>query len=275
MPLHETTVTAGPVAGVHITESSSAQRFERHWHAWYGFGLLDSGGQKWRSRSGTVEARPGQIINTVPGEVHDGQPVGAQSRRWRIVSIEPDVMSGLIDHAGESPDLARPVIDDGLVAGSIERMFREAATWRCESSVLATLAFEEALVESCVLLMARHASARAPSAAVGNLSAVRDRLAEDLIETPTLAELASLAGLSKYQVLRGFQNQYGLPPHRWLHCLRAERARSLIQSGMSLATAASASGFADQAHMTRTFGRIYGFTPGAWRRACKWRPSRA
>jgi AraC-like DNA-binding protein len=268
MPLHDTTVTAAPVAGVYITESSSARRFERHWHAWYGFGLLDSGGQKWRSRSGTVEAQPGQIINTVPGEVHDGQPVGAPTRRWRIVSIEPDVMSGLIDHPGESPDLARPVIDDGLLASSIERLFRAATTWRSGSAAPAALAFEEALVESCVLLMARHASAYAPSNAVGSFSAVRDRLAQDLTETPTLADLASLAGLSRYQVLRGFQKQYGLPPHRWLLCLRAERARALIRSGLSLATAAASSGFADQAHMTRTFVRVYGFTPGAWRQAC-------
>jgi len=268
MALHETTVTATPVVGVYVTESASAQRFERHWHACFGFGLLDHGGQKWRSRSGTVEAQPGQVINTVPGEVHDGQPVGAQTRRWRIVSVEPDVMSGLIDHAGESPDLARPVIDDGLVSGAIDRVLREAATWRGASSAVAALGFEEALIESCVLLMSRHASARAPTAAVGNLGVVRDRLAQDLAATPPLTELASLAGLSKYQVLRGFQKQYGLPPHRWLLCLRAERARSHIRSGLSLATAAAASGFADQAHMTRTFARVYGFTPGSWRKAC-------
>lgn len=268
MPLHDATVTAAPVEGVYVTESSSARCFERHWHDWYGFGLLDNGGQKWRSRSGTVEAQPGQIINTVPGEVHDGQPVGAPTRRWRIVSIEPDVMSGLIDHPGESSDLARPVIDDGILASSIERMFRSAATWRSGSSALASLAFEEALVDSCVLLMTRHASAPAPSDAAGKINAVRDRLAQDVTETPSLAELATLAGLSRYQVLRGFQKQYGLPPHRWLLCLRAERARALIRSGLSLAASAARSGFADQAHMTRSFVRVYGFTPGAWRQAC-------
>lgn len=268
MPLHETTVTAAPVGGVYITESSSAQHFERHWHDRYGFGLLDTGGQKWRSRSGIVEAQPGQIINTVPGEVHDGQPIGAQTRRWRIVSIEPNVMSGLIEHHGDAPDPARPVIDDGLLSSVVEGVFRAAATWRSGSSALAALAFEEALVESCVLLMTRHASRRAPSDATGSVSAVRDFLAQDLTNTPPLAELALVAGLSRYQVLRGFQKQYGLPPHRWLRCLRVERARALIRSGLSLATAAANSGFADQAHMTRTFVRVYGFTPGAWRHAC-------
>jgi AraC-like DNA-binding protein len=39
-----------------------------------------------------------------------------------------------------------------------------------------------------------------------------------------------------------------------------------MQSGASLADAAAASGFADQAHMTRQFKKAYGISPGRWQR---------
>jgi AraC-like DNA-binding protein len=100
-----------------------------------------------------------------------------------------------------------------------------------------------------------------------DLEQLRERLADAPSIPPTLAELAAMAGLSRYQVLRRFDKAYGLPPHAWLLRRRLERARVLIRDGCTLATAAAEAGFADQSHMTRAFVRHFGFTPGAWRRA--------
>jgi AraC-like DNA-binding protein len=96
---------------------------------------------------------------------------------------------------------------------------------------------------------------------------VRNRLADDPCNAPSLGELARATGLSRYQVVRRFRARYGLPPHAWLLSRRAERARQLIRDGVTLTTAALDSGFADQSHMTRTFARFYGYTPGQWKRA--------
>jgi AraC-like DNA-binding protein len=41
----------------------------------------------------------------------------------------------------------------------------------------------------------------------------------------------------------------------------------MIRLGHSLTDAAAASGFADQAHLTRSFRRTMGITPGAYRSA--------
>jgi AraC-like DNA-binding protein len=116
--------------------------------------------------------------------------------------------------------------------------------------------------------MARHGSVsprtELPSVEVRH---VRDRLADDLLDTPTLGDLAAMTDLSKYQLVRRFERAYGMSPYAWLLSHRAERARALIQAGASLAAAAAATGFADQSHMTRVFVRQFGFTPGAWQRA--------
>ena len=50
---------------------------------------------------------------------------------------------------------------------------------------------------------------------------------------------------------------------RWtLGMRRLERAKGLISAGESIAEAAFASGFADQAHLNRHFKKALGMTPG-------------
>jgi AraC-like DNA-binding protein len=261
---HRCRVLGSPWAGVYGTHIESAHHFPRHWHDTYGIGFVEHGAHRSASGRGVVDAYAGDVITTNPGEVHDGQPLGGPSRRWRLISIEPGVMASMTGH-GADLEITRPAFGDLRLRGALERLFA-----RLENPGDA-LAGEEALVEACALLL-RHTTSAPPREANGEVRRVRDRLADDLAATPTLAELAALAGLGKYQLLRRFQKVYGVPPHAWLRQQRAERARALIRDGSTLAAAAAACGFADQSHMTRAFVRHLGFTPGAWRKAAARRP---
>lgn len=73
--------------------------------------------------------------------------------------------------------------------------------------------------------------------------------------------------MNKYHLLRAFRAETGLPPHAYLLHARIGRARSLIARGMSALEVAFETGFADQAHFTRTFKRLVGLTPGHYQRA--------
>jgi transcriptional regulator GlxA family with amidase domain len=115
-----------------------------------------------------------------------------------------------------------------------------------------------------------HSNVGAPAAAgAAGLPGVLERLADAGTEAPSLAELARLAGLGTYQLLRRFRAAYGTTPHAWLLQHRAEHARGLIAQGLPLAEAAACAGFADQPHLTRVFVQRFGFTPGAWRRTVR------
>jgi AraC-like DNA-binding protein len=57
----------------------------------------------------------------------------------------------------------------------------------------------------------------------------------------------------------------GMPPYAWLAQYRVSRARALLELGGRPAEVAGQVGFADQAHMTRWFGRVLGVTPAAYR----------
>lgn len=260
----------GPARGIYCTHTLSGRQFGRHWHDTYGFGILEAGAQRSASGRGRVDAFAGQVITTNPGEVHDGSPLGSATRRWCIVSVDAGVFAGLIGGAGAAPEITRPVIDDRVLLRFLQRLFRRLERWRaCAGNGAAeVLACEESLVETAVHLVARHGTTRLRTGTPDcDLHRLRELLADAPLDPPSLADMAAMTGLSRYQVLRRFEKTYGLPPHAWLLCRRAERALRLIRGGEGLIEAAAASGFADQSHMTRVFVRHYGFTPGAWRKA--------
>jgi AraC-like DNA-binding protein len=272
-PDHRSQVFGTPWEGVHGTAMDSARHYGRHWHSTYGVGLLDHGAQSSASGRGKVDAYAGDLITTNPGEVHDGRPLGGPSRRWRMVYFDAAVMAGMLGGAAMdgSVEFTRPVLKDLRLVQTLRRLFTRLDDWRsCAASTSASaeaFACEESLVEVCGLLLGGHSTAVPQPEIDGDVRLVRERLADDLLAAPTLDELAAIAGLGKFQLLRRFQKAYGVPPHAWLLLQRAERARALIRRGTSLADTAAASGFADQSHMTRIFTRHFGFTPGAWQRA--------
>lgn len=91
---------------------------------------------------------------------------------------------------------------------------------------------------------------------------VRERLDASPADAVSLAELANLAGVSRFQLLRGFARELGITPHAYLIQSRTRLARTLLARGLSIADAAAEAGFADQSHLTRAFTRQFGITPG-------------
>jgi AraC-like DNA-binding protein len=272
-PDHRCHVCASPWGGVHSTHIESARHYGKHWHATYGLGLLEQGAHRSASGRGRVDAYAGDLITVNPGEVHDGGPLGGPSRRWRIVYLEPQVVAAMAGVPGaplaRDVALTRPVIRDAALRRALLQLFQRLDQWnaRAQPTRADALACEEALVRSGALLLQRHSTGVEPAEVAADLRHVRDRLADDLLDPPTLSDMAAMSGLSKYQLLRRFESAYGVTPHAWLLQQRAERARGLIHGGVGLAQVAASCGFADQSHMTRIFARHFGFTPGAWQRA--------
>ncbi len=81
-----------------------------------------------------------------------------------------------------------------------------------------------------------------------------------------LAALAELAGLSQSHYCRAFKASTGLAPYQWQLRARVDRAKDLLlNTNRCLEHVAEATGFADAVHFGRTFRKMTGATPAAWR----------
>ena len=96
------------------------------------------------------------------------------------------------------------------------------------------------------------------------VAAVREYLKTHFANEVSLAELTAIAQLSPFHLLRLFRRQAGVPPHEYQLQLRVAHARKLIRDGEPISEAALATGFCDQSHLSRSFKRIVGLTPGQY-----------
>ncbi|WP_434423998.1 helix-turn-helix domain-containing protein [Nannocystis pusilla] len=85
------------------------------------------------------------------------------------------------------------------------------------------------------------------------------RSAEPEADT-SLPALAALAGLSEGRLVHAFRDSVGIPLRPYLLWQKLQRAVVAMATGEPLARAAHSAGFADAAHMSRTFRRMFGMT---------------
>ncbi len=94
---------------------------------------------------------------------------------------------------------------------------------------------------------------------------LRELLDERVVQGITLDEATGLVPAHPAHLVRAFSGAYGIAPHQYLMSRRVERARRLLLAGQAPAEVAAATGFYDQAHLTRHFKRLVGVTPGRYR----------
>jgi AraC-like DNA-binding protein len=240
-------------------DACSARSFARHTHDEFGVGLMRDGAQRSGSGRGPVEAVRGNVITVNPAELHDGTPIGT-ARSWSMLYLPQHVVGTIVADLEEgrrsTRELHAPVVDDQRLARLFLASRRAALHPRGEP------AFEERLL---ALFNGLFGIGQQPEGgSVGRLARARERIDDAPARSHSLTDLAALAGLSRYQTVRGFARLTGLTPHAYVMQRRLDMARSLIRHGSALADAATGAGFADQSHMHRVFVARHGFTPGAY-----------
>ena len=263
--LHAVEQHRSALPGVEAMTLLTAHVFPRHAHDGFGLGLITSGAQRSWSGIGMVEAKAGDVITVNPGEVHDGAPLGDGPRGWRMLYIAPHLVAREADEMEERrPEIARPALRDPALAALLGRLFTEITR-----SAPDGFGVEEALLRTLARLLGRHGAwPRAVAASASPAVAAARRRLDAAPELPaSLAELAALSGVSRFQLLRGFRREVGVTPHAYLVQLRVRLARRLLAAGRAPAEAAASAGFADQSHMTRAFARQFGVTPARYRAA--------
>jgi len=90
---------------------------------------------------------------------------------------------------------------------------------------------------------------------------VLDRLKREVLSPPTAVNLARTVGLSEGRLLHLFSEEVGVPLRRYILWLRLRQVVYGWALTRSLTEAAHAAGFADSAHLSRTFRSMYGLRP--------------
>jgi AraC family transcriptional regulator len=148
----------------------------------------------------------------------------------------------------------------------MELLARRAANELDEPDDVSALAIEAAALE-LVARMARSAGLERHPAWLGKAREVlHDRYADPL----SLDDIADAVGIEPERLARGFRRAYGESLGDYLRRIRVNAAARLLAStDEPISRVAGEVGFADQAHLTRWFGRYLETTPGKYRGATR------
>ncbi len=207
------------------------------------------------SLGGRFELRTGD--RTVPGDAvvapdvdHVFEAVG----RIAILFVEPESRAGraiakTLLHESALTPLAPDMLGD-LIA-RLDQAGRHAPV------------SEQALEEIGRQMVQRLAGRAVASLPDMRVRKMMDHVAARLDAGITLGVAAKAVGLSPGRARHLFVEQTGLPFRSYVLWLRMTRAVGIMSAGRSLTDAAHEAGFADSAHFSRTFRRMFGLPAAA------------
>ncbi|HJZ77332.1 MAG TPA: AraC family transcriptional regulator [Vicinamibacterales bacterium] len=254
--------------GIELLEAAfDTFTYDRHTHDTYAIGVTLHGVQRFSCRNATHDSTPGHVMVINPGEAHDGRSGTAGGYMYRMFYVRPDILGAALEDVARRPsDVGArcPVFPDRDLFCQLD------LAWRTMATAPASLAADELLHRSLGLLGARVVQPARRASATGDdrvLRCVRDYLQDHVEQDVTLHELSAVAGMSRFQLTRRFQDAYGLPLHAYHLHARLEEGRRRLASGQTIAAVSADLGFVDQSHFHRRFKGSFGMTPGAWRAA--------
>lgn len=238
------------------TDYRPGLRLPHHSHQNAYFCLIRQGGYS-ETYSGRVrECRASSLVFHPPGEVHD------ETFHTRVLSFNVEFQPGQVDQLDRCrlfSDCAE--VSGGRVVALVLKLYREFQI---------TDPFSDLAIQGLILeILAETGRARASN---GHrpvptwLSKAREMLHESYTEAPTLQEVARAAGVHPVHLATEFRKAFRVTVGEYLRRLRVEySSRELIATSRPLVDISLDAGFSDQSHFTRTFKRVTGLTPAAYR----------
>jgi AraC-like DNA-binding protein len=251
----------GFFSGIELSSTADSFGAAPHFHNTYSIVVLTKGDKIIRAGHKAETASAGSVLVHEPFQVHETHSLSRNGYSFRHLGISRPRLLQLLDGCLPS-ELPNQITNDELF-NSLMRAYDILTT---NDSVLA---HDEMLTNALTKLFPISASTRSrPDVEPKLVRKARDFLHANYMYSFTLDSLAELTQVSRVHVSRLFKQHVGLAPHEYLIQLRVTSAKTNLADGMPIAEAATASGFADQSHLTRHFKRITHLTPGAYARSC-------
>ena len=246
-------------------EDGRSVHYDRHSHETFSIGAITAGSCIYLHGRTRQQISAGSVVLMNPGDVHACNPIGDERWSYRMLHIDVPWLAAIQQDVGITRDRFLPFLttattQPGLYTG-LNRLY-EVLTDE-EAEVLekheAALTFMTAAQLS---LVSRQEPEPCTSRGVARAA---DLIRENFKRPLSLREICSAADLSPSYLVRAFKREYAMTPHAYIVNCRIEFSRAQLRKGLPIAAVACEAGFADQAHLQRTFKRIVAATPAQYR----------
>lgn len=245
--------------GLYFTETNHppGYRIPPHFHRLLSLYLLLAGGVTEQIGRVCTERSAGVLVLTPAGEEHSDVIHGCGAR-CLIMELQPHIVERVLE-CGDLPKT--PASFRGRAARLANRIYTE---YRLSDSLSALIL--EGLALEMLAEVCRAGPRQRDCDPRSRIEQAREFLDAHYAEPVSLSRIADAVSLHPVYLARMFRQCHECSIGEYLRRRRIESAcTQLSAGGKSLAEIAAECGFCDQAHFTRTFHRLTGLTPAAYR----------
>lgn len=244
------------------------QPFPNHFHEYYVLGCVEQGKRHLTCNNNEYIIKSGDILLFNPKDNHGCSDCDNETFDYRSINIPADIFQSLcgeiVGHNNNPMFLQNVITDEeikvtlknlhSLIISGGDKFEKEETLFvllstlierYSTSSSIAVPKYENELEKAC-LYMKSHCHERI-----------------------SLNNVCKHCNCSKSALLRAFTKSFGITPYRYLQSIRVDKAKSLLEQGVSPIDVAMKAGFFDQSHFTKYFSMYIGLTPGTYRNIFK------
>ncbi len=198
--------------------------FSKHWHDELAIGIIEDGAEGLFYKGNNLLVPKHHIVAINPSEIHTGFAGAPNGWKYRMFYFDLPMLVKQFDYSDLSitPIIEKPVIDDKHLFNDLLQLHHAL-----ELSSFA-LTKESLLVVALEKLFTRHGSIKN----IENLKntdstsafLVKEMINDNWHANPSLVELETLTGVTKFQIIRSFKKQFGITPHQFLLLLKAKKS---------------------------------------------------
>jgi AraC-like DNA-binding protein len=247
---------------------------ERNWRddACYKLLYAPDGAIRYRTNTHSFSLRSEQFVVLNPHERH--QQLGFEREKW-LVELSPVMVREVAEAVGLRLAYDIQFVLQGQKHPQLTRWMQFTGEYlRAADGEEAGCFFDHALPQLVLVLLKCAAGSHAGELPTAHLRDVHpalyralEAMKDDYARPWTLAEMAETAGLNKYQFAHLFKETTGIAPYSWLQLYRLVRSQELLQhTERTVLEIALACGFSSLNVYHQLFKRIYGVSPGTFRK---------
>lgn len=232
-------------------------RYAKHAHETFSIGSILAGHCAYVNGSRSQRIGAGSVVVMNPGDAHACNPSHDERWSYRMLYIDAAWLAG----DREFQPFSAVVTRHPELYAALNRLYQLLIDAESEHLEKHGAALEFIALVHDALSPADHPTEPAHPGLLRAVEFIRDNYTRSL----KLEEICAAADLSPSYLIRAFKQEYGMTPHAYLINCRIEFSRAQLRRGRPIADVALAAGFADQAHLQRSFKKIVAATPGQYR----------
>ncbi|MEQ5820439.1 AraC family transcriptional regulator [Halomonas sp. SCS19] len=233
-----------------------------HSHDTHSLGAIVQGHSSFLNRHRTLEVRQGDVVLINPGDVHACNALSERDWGYDMLYLDSAWLTERCGLDGDDGAVFSALTTQDAHLHQAIRLATDALA-DGDASLLERETVLERLAERLTGLLDLPARGEAEHGAPPErLVRVWERLHDDWQQELRLDDLCAAAECRATSLISGFRRHYATTPHAALIDLRVRHARQRLRRGDPIAAVANDCGFADQAHLQRTFKKLLATTPG-------------